>query len=142
MFAQPPVVHRLGRTVAPSSFARVTAKLADARGLESLEGAEALVVFGAPVPPGAAAITLGDVIFIREEWRRSKNLAELIRHEMVHVRQWRERGVVDFIRWYLVGYMRWRVRGYSHWAAYRRIPAEIEAAWEARRLRPASASKP
>jgi hypothetical protein len=142
VFAQPPPVHRLGRTVAPSSFARITAKLADARGLESLEGAEALVVFGAPVPPGATAITLGDVVFIREEWRRSKGLAELIRHEMVHVRQWRERGVLGFLQWYLGSYLGWRVRGYSHWAAYRRIPAEVEAAWEARRRRPASPAQP
>jgi hypothetical protein len=29
--------------------------------------------------------------------------------------------------------VRWRLRGYPHWAAYRRIPQEIEAEWIARR---------
>ena len=33
---------------------------------------------------------------------------------------------------YLGAYARWRLRRYPHWAAYRRIPLEIEADWEAR----------
>src|SRR5690606_40426816 len=40
--------------------------------------------------PGATAITLGPVVLIRERGLRS---ARLRRHELVHVRQWRELGV-------------------------------------------------
>ena len=57
----------------------------------------------------------------------------LIAHEAEHVRQWSERGLTGFLVWYLRGYLRWRLRGYPHFAAYRRIPAEIEADWRARR---------
>ena len=57
----------------------------------------------------------------------------LLVHELEHVRQWREYGVVGFPARYVGSYLRWRSRGYPHWAAYRRIPAEIEAEWQARR---------
>ncbi len=82
------------------------------------------------VPPGASAITLGRYVLIRPEAQRS---ARLRRHELVHVRQWRELGVVGFLVRYLGAYLRWRLRWYPHWAAYRRIPLEIEAEWTARR---------
>ena len=58
---------------------------------------------------------------------------QLLRHERVHVRQWREFGFVGFLTRYVGAYLRWRLRGYGHWAAYRRIPLEIEADWTARR---------
>jgi hypothetical protein len=57
---------------------------------------------------------------------------QLLRHERVHVRQWRELGVVRFLCRYLRAYARGRLRGYPHWGAYRRIPLEIEAEWVAR----------
>lgn len=57
----------------------------------------------------------------------------LLRHERVHVRQWAELGVVRFLWRYVGSYLRWRLAGYGHWAAYRRIPLEVEAEWEARR---------
>ncbi|MER3452473.1 MAG: hypothetical protein C4344_01940 [Acidimicrobiia bacterium] len=41
---------------------------------------------GGPVPPGADAITLGSVVIVR---RRAAGSARLMRHELVHVRQWR-----------------------------------------------------
>ena len=84
---------------------------------------------GGPVPPGADAITLPGLIIIR---RRAADDAALLAHEAVHLRQWRQLGVVGFLRRYLGAYVRWRMRGYGHWAAYRRIPLEIEAEWEAR----------
>lgn len=40
--------------------------------------------------------------------------------------------MLGFLRRYLGTYLRWRLRGYPHWAAYRRVPLEIEAEWEAR----------
>jgi hypothetical protein len=80
--------------------------------------------------PGATATTLGPLILMR---RRGVGNPRLLRHELEHVRQWREQGVVGFLVRYLGAYVRWRLRGYPHWAAYRRIPQEIEAEWIARR---------
>ena len=79
--------------------------------------------------PGAAAITLGRFVFLRSTAAGSERL---MRHELVHVRQWRELGVVSFVQRYLGSYLLWRFRRYPHWAAYRRIPMEVEAEWEAR----------
>lgn len=79
--------------------------------------------------PGAAAITIGRFVFIRE---RSLGSARLRRHELVHVGQWARLGVSRFLRRYLGAYLRWRLRGYPHRAAYRRIPLEVAAEWEAR----------
>lgn len=83
---------------------------------------------GGPVPPGAAAITLGRLVSVRS-WAADSE--RLLRHELVHVRQWRELGVVGFLVRYVGAYLRWRLVGYPHWAAYRRIPLEVEAEWEA-----------
>ena len=80
--------------------------------------------------PGAAATTLGRFVFIRE---RALGSERLVRHELVHVCQWRRLGVVGFGRRYLGAYLRWRARRYPHWAAYRRVPLEIQADWESRR---------
>jgi uncharacterized membrane protein YfcA len=85
---------------------------------------------GGPVPPGADAITLGRLVIVR---RRAASSARLLRHELVHVRQWRRLGVGGFLRRFLGAYLRGRVRGYPHKGAYRRIPLEVEAEWEARR---------
>jgi Domain of unknown function (DUF4157) len=80
--------------------------------------------------PGAGATTLGPLILMREH---RVGDPRLLRHELEHVRQWREQGVVGFSRRYLGAYLRWRVEGYSHWGAYRRVPHEVEAEWLARR---------
>lgn len=84
---------------------------------------------GGPVPPGSDAITFPGLIIVR---RRAAGDAVLLAHEEVHLRQWRRLGSLRFLRRYLGAYLRWRLHGYSHWAAYRRIPLEIEAEWEAR----------
>ena len=83
--------------------------------------------------PGAAATTIGSVIFLRADAVHDEHL---LRHELEHVRQWREHGVIGFLVRYVRPYLRWRRWGYSHWAAYRRIPFEIEAEWIARRSTP------
>ena len=85
---------------------------------------------GGPVPPGASAWTLGSLVIVR---KRSAESTLLLAHELQHVKQWREQGVVGFLSAYLGHYFRWRLRGYSHWPAYRRIPAEISAEWNSRR---------
>ena len=86
-------------------------------------------MIGGPVPPGAAAITLGSVVSVREQWADDEELA---RHEAVHVHQWRRFGVLGFLRRYLGSYLALRMCGYPHVAAYRRIPLEVEAGWVAR----------
>ena len=85
---------------------------------------------GGPVPPGAAAITIGPIVSVR---RRAAASRRLLRHEEEHVRQWRDMGVVGFLRRYLAVYLALRLRGWPHWPAYRRIPLEVEAEWRARR---------
>lgn len=89
----------------------------------------AVLVISRLVAPGAAATTLGRFIFIKPS---AVGSARLVRHELVHVRQWRQQGVVGFLRRYLGAYLRWRLRRYPHWAAYRRIPHEIIADWVSR----------
>jgi hypothetical protein len=88
---------------------------------------------GGPVPPGAAAITLGRLIIVRA---RAAGDLHLLRHELVHVEQWRRLGVVRFLARYLGAYLRWRLRAHGHRAAYLRIPLEVEAEWRARREAP------
>lgn len=84
------------------------------------------------MPRGAAAITIGRVVSVRRSFAADERL---LRHELVHVRQWRELGVPGFLMRYLGAYVRWRLRGYGHEGAYRHIPLEVEAEWEARRTR-------
>jgi hypothetical protein len=92
---------------------------------------------GGPVPPGASAITIGPLISLRREVAGNRRL---VRHELVHVAQWRRLGVAGFLVVYLGAYLRWRLRLHAHWDAYRRIPLEIEADWESRRPRDMSAA--
>ena len=84
---------------------------------------------GGPVPPGADAITLGALVIVR----RGKVSEYILRHELVHVRQWRRYGHVGFALRYLGSYLQWRFRRKGHHGAYVRIPLEIEADWVARR---------
>jgi uncharacterized protein DUF4157 len=74
--------------------------------------------------PGVSAMTLGSHIFVR---RGNEHDRALLAHELVHVRQWRELGVVGFLRAYLGAYAAGRFRGLGHWAAYAAIPLEVEA---------------
>ena len=89
-----------------------------------------VLVVGGPVPRRADAITLGRVISVRAGAASS---TYLLRHELVHVRQWRRYGVLGFSARYLADYLRQRLRRRDHKAAYRRIRFEIEADWVARR---------
>ena len=93
---------------------------------------EATLWIGGPVPPGADAMTLGRLILVRKGHESSPTLIE---HELVHVRQFREQGKVRFLLGYLGRYVRLRLDGWPHLAAYRRLPAEIEARWETYRNR-------
>ena len=85
---------------------------------------------GGPVPKGSDAITIGSMVIVREGHEHSTHL---LRHEQVHVRQWRRYGFVGFGVRYLGAYALWRLRLKGHRGAYLRIPMEIEAEWVARR---------
>ncbi len=85
---------------------------------------------GGPVPKGADALTLGSVVIVRSGHEASPYL---LRHEQVHVRQWRRHGAIGFGVRYLGSYVLWRTRLKGHRGAYLRIPLEIEADWVARR---------
>ena len=88
---------------------------------------------GGPVPRGAAAITIGPLISVR---RAAAGNRRLLRHELVHVGQWRRLGPIGFLVVYLGAYLRWRLLAHGHWDAYRRIPLEIEADWQSRQFAP------
>ena len=89
---------------------------------------------GGPVPHGSAAITIGSLISVR---KRSAHSVPLLRHELVHVGQWRKQGAIGFLVSYLGSYLRLRLDFFPHKAAYRRIPQEVEASWLSR-LAPAA----
>lgn len=78
------------------------------------------------LPRDVAAITLGRRIWIARELP-PEELERLLRHELVHVRQMEERGVVRFLIRYLAEYLRNRCRRMGHDAAYRAISFEQEA---------------
>ncbi len=82
------------------------------------------------MPHGADGITLGSLVIVREGCGGSPYL---LRHELVHVRQWRRHGVLGFSLRYLGAYVAGRLRGRDHRGAYLHIPLEIEADWIARR---------
>lgn len=90
----------------------------------------AVLVIGGLVPPGADAMTIGRFIMVRPGHETSRYL---LTHELVHVRQYRERGITRFLAGYLARYLRLRLDGWDHDASYRRLPEEIEADWQARR---------
>ena len=85
---------------------------------------------GGPVPRRADGITIRSTVIVRAGREHSPYL---LRHEAVHVRQWKRYGVVGFVARYLGSYLLWRVRRKGHRGAYLRIPLEIEADWIARR---------
>ncbi len=89
-----------------------------------------VILIGGPVPRGSDAITIWRVISVREEAAGSEYL---LRHELVHIRQWRRYGIPGFLVRYLTPYVRWRAAGKGHRGAYLRIPFEVEADWVARR---------
>ena len=74
--------------------------------------------------PGIAGMTLGRWILLR---RGHDHDADLIAHELVHVRQWSDLGAVCFLVRYLGAYARGRWRRLGHTAAYEAIPLEAEA---------------
>jgi hypothetical protein len=82
------------------------------------------------MPPGSSGLTIGRHVRLR---RGREDDAKLIAHELVHVRQYADRGVVRFLARYLRDYAVNLARLRSHRKAYLAIPAEVEARAEADR---------
>ena len=102
-----------------------------------VELARRVVLWELPRVPGQfAGITLGrHVLTSGRKDRTGRSM--LIAHELVHVRQWAELGVIGFAARYLAGFVA-GLRAERRWMpAYRAIPAEVEArelatAWRVR----------
>ncbi|MEZ5168220.1 MAG: DUF4157 domain-containing protein [Acidimicrobiales bacterium] len=87
--------------------------------------------------PGSAGMTIGRFVFLRADGDRHGD-RELLAHELVHVRQFSERGLLGFLVPYLRNYLSALRRLRNHRAAYLAIPDEVEAraeaaAWRRRR---------
>jgi hypothetical protein len=69
------------------------------------------------------AVTIGNNIYYKQnvipEW--------LVRHELKHVEQYRERGTIGFLLVYGYEYLIGRLEGKSHYESYRNISFEREA---------------
>ena len=76
-----------------------------------------------------AAMTAPWAIYVRREVLNGdrRMLARLLTHELVHVRQWADLGMLRFSWRYLKGYLAGRRQGLSHDQAYLQIPLEQEA---------------
>ena len=84
-------------------------------------------IFEVPVlPRGADGMTIGSWIFLKDDRDRTGDRA-LLAHELVHVRQYAERGYLrfsfDYLRHYGAGLLKHR----KSKQAYLDIPAEVEA---------------
>ena len=76
-----------------------------------------------------AAMTVPWAIYVRPDvlTGNRNRLADLLVHEMVHVRQWRTLGTIRFLGVYAKSYLAGRRRGLDHYQAYLAIPLEAEA---------------
>ncbi|MGZ4688531.1 MAG: hypothetical protein ACXVKA_13175 [Acidimicrobiia bacterium] len=84
----------------------------------------ARVVVVPALTPGIVAMTIDRWILVRSGRELD---VDLIAHELVHVQQWRELGVLRFLVRYVGEYLRLRLEGKQHWAAYSAISFEAEA---------------
>lgn len=80
--------------------------------------------------PGTSGMTLGRNVLLTDDTDRSGRRM-LLAHELVHVRQFAEKGWFGFLAVYVRDYLRGLVRLGNHRQAYLAIPTEIEARHEA-----------
>jgi len=78
---------------------------------------------------GIEAMTLGNTVYVDPKVLNgpARALGLLVIHELVHVRQWRKRGVFSFLGTYGSDYLGGRRRKLGHRGAYRQIEYETEA---------------
>lgn len=79
--------------------------------------------------PGIRGVTQWRWVFVDPDLLRGPvdRLARTVIHELVHVRQFAERGYLRFMLGYLSAYLRSRFGGTDHRQAYMDNPAEVEA---------------
>lgn len=82
------------------------------------------------LPPAADGMTVGRFVFMRDDHIEHRG-STLLAHELVHVRQFAEMGVVRFLISYFGSYAKNFARTRNHRQAYLDIPLEIEARKEA-----------
>lgn len=74
---------------------------------------------------GLSAITINDTIYYRGE---VENVPYFVRrHEYVHIKQYEENGIINFLSRYIAEYTIYRAFGYTHQQAYEAISFEKEA---------------
>ncbi len=83
------------------------------------------------LPNGADGLTIANVVLVKK-FVDPEDFRELIAHELVHVRQWKEYGIVGFLSRYVIGYLKGLKKHRNHYQAYLDIPFEIEARAEAK----------
>jgi hypothetical protein len=76
-------------------------------------------------PVAAMALPWG--VYVKQDRIGEPGLAQLVMHELVHVRQWRTQGAGRFLLRYVGEYLGGRLRGLNHGQAYLAISAESEA---------------
>lgn len=76
-----------------------------------------------------SAMTLPWAIYVRPDTLRRDptRLGGLVKHELVHVRQWQQYGIFGFARRYFGDYLSGRRKGLKHTEAYLAIRFEVEA---------------
>lgn len=80
--------------------------------------------------PHVQAITIANTIVINPDvFERvvAGSEPELLAHELIHVAQWEDHGILSFSVAYLRDYLRMRLLGATHDAAYRSIGFEYQA---------------
>lgn len=94
------------------------------------ELASAVRIVDIPLLPGRyQGITLGRWVCLAEP-QPATGTSTLIAHELVHVKQWHDDGVVRFSMNYLGAFAKGLFRHKSWDKAYRAIPAEVDARTE------------
>jgi Domain of unknown function (DUF4157) len=78
---------------------------------------------------GTAAMTVGSRVFMKPDLLETSGPAieDLIVHELVHVRQWKDQRTAGFLASYFRQYLMARMFGAPHHVAYMSIDAEVEA---------------
>ncbi len=116
----------------------VDGSLVTARSGVAVDGVDPSRVVFRPIPrwllplfAGAVrAITFDRTVLVHPEFFDevvAGDSPELVAHELIHVRQWAEAGVVTFLVRYVADYLRLRVLGCGHDDAYRHIGYEWAA---------------
>ncbi|MGH9178729.1 MAG: eCIS core domain-containing protein [Acidimicrobiales bacterium] len=90
--------------------------------------ARALVQRVPVLPPGSDGMTLGRLVLVKRDGMADRTgRRRLLAHELVHVRQFAEKGRARFLARYLSDYVRNLARLHRHREAYLAIPYEVEA---------------